>query len=416
MSSIQSIRRINLDEEHIEPGHTMTSTAAENGDDFIEEGDSRWKNRAPASPAIGFGGLRRTQSAFSMPLTGSLSLSSISGSSSGSLVTEIVPKVSSHRFALAMRDYIENGSVNFGAGTRKAMEPFLREARSLREMTRSRTEIKVDAAIAGSVGVPYICLRDERPFLFDENTYPLHDILAATLDVPELSLAHEVSKEELLRPLLCRENRQVFQYAYDNFVTSFCLPLLHSVAISKNLFSWASPSDSITYRYQAFPTIRIARPGCPAEPPRCGTTQGHSIGCLFFHIPLTPSSGDAAIFVESHPGREDWHPLQTKSVGLGYLYDGARCLQFSFENSSSRSRVSLDFCVLLYRDKGDAYSRTQLNDGWDLCTQVMRQDSFAAGGPGYYEEAIIDLRQGVDAVIRKSRKLVDPDSRFGHPF
>ena len=377
--------------------------------------DSMWKIPPAETTTIDFGSLRKAQLVLSMPLTGALSLSSISsisGSSSESLETEVAPEVTSQRFGLAMRNLMGDGH-HFGASTRRAMEPFLRHARSRREMTRSRTEIKVHAAIASSVGVPYTCLRDERPFLFDEHTYPLHEILADTLNVSDLSLVHEVPDEELLKPLLSKENRQVFQFAYDSFLTSFCIPLLQAVAISKGVIS---PSDNITYRYQAFPTIRIARPGCSAEAPKCGTTMGHSIGCLFFHIPLTPSMGDSALFVESHPGREDWHPLEAKSVGLGYLYDGARCLQFSVDNTSSKSRVSLDFCVLLYREGRPNHSSLQLQNSWDLCSQGMLQDSFTAAGPGYYEEAVIDLRHGRDVVVRKSKSLVDPDGRFGYPF
>ena len=406
------------------------------------------------------GGLSRTKSVFALSSkdphnsNGLASLSSESTSSSESLTNtasdEPLLDAPSELFGTAMRDYITRSqsssfssstkasstALHFDAGMRKVMEPYLRQARSLREVARSRNheqiqKATIDASIAGSVGVPYTSLRHERPFLFDEHSYPLHRILAQTLNISDLQLAHHVPAEAILDPLLNAENRHVFQSAYDNFVTSFCLPLLHSVAIAKNLFHWASPSDSITYRYQAFPTIRIARPGCPATPPRCGTSEGYSIGCIFFHVPLTPSLGDAAVYCESHPGKEDWHPLQTKAVGLGYMYDGARCLQFGLDNTSDCSRVSLDFCVQLYRDEAQTSLAFHEKNGkspqkqpqqvfHDLCTLEMLQDRFTAAGPGYYEEAVIGLgracRPGMDAVERKSDKLIAPDYRFGPPF
>eukprot|EP00522_Entomoneis_paludosa_P016316 CAMPEP_0172444064 /NCGR_PEP_ID=MMETSP1065-20121228/4187_1 /TAXON_ID=265537 /ORGANISM="Amphiprora paludosa, Strain CCMP125" /LENGTH=481 /DNA_ID=CAMNT_0013194483 /DNA_START=124 /DNA_END=1569 /DNA_ORIENTATION=+ len=465
-----------LEPEH---GHHRSAVSAcsaammEVNEKFLREQEQQQQQQEASRMQRPSMGMSRTKSVFAMPLTEAMSLSSLSGSSSESLSEDSPPSAATHRqlasFGAAMRHQLrkrhcsddeepdqedendnhyqqqqqQQQAIHFDSGMRKVMEPYLRQARSLRELARSRTEIKVDASIAGSVGVPYTCLRQERPFLFDEHSYPLHSILARALSVPDLAYIHQYGDNDyqVLQPLLNTENRQVFQYAYDNFVTSFCLPLLHSVAIAKDLFHWAGANsgaeatdaptrcDSITYRYQAFPTIHIARPGCPAQPPRCATSLGHSIGCLFFHIPLTPSQGDAAVFCESHPGKEDWHPLQTKSVGMGYMYDGARCLQFGLDNTSATSRVSLEFCVLLYREERTSSPRsfrpvvnsnTLSEDFYDLCTPEMLQDRFAAAGPGYYEEAVIDLgRQPaglLDAVRRKSRKLVTPDGRFGVPF
>ena len=296
---------------------------------------------------------------------------------------------------------------------RRHMEPHLRGARLQREQSRKTTShLKCSASIASSMGVPYTALRQERPFLFDEHSYPLHTILAHTLGVQDLRQVHTVPDEkELLKPLLDRAKRHAFHAAYDGFVTSFCIPLLHSMAISKRILE-LSPSDCITYRYQAFPTIQISRPGdsCISSP-TCDLIQGHSVAALSFHIPLTPSEGTNAMFIESHPGKEDWHPLQAKSVGLGYLVDGARCLHFDLENTTRYSRVSLTFRVMIHRG--------QVQDA-SLCPVALLGDRFSQPAPaagGYYDEAVLDARQRHAVVkARKDGVLLDPDPRLGFPF
>jgi hypothetical protein len=299
---------------------------------------------------------------------------------------------------------------------RNVMEPHLRRARLLRERSRNTGHWLVDASIASSIGVPYTALRKERPILFDEQSYPLHTILAQTLRVKDLTMVHEVNEEELLLPLLDRKRRHRFHAAYDNFVTSFCIPLLHSLAIANGVFHHLS-SDRVNYRYQAFPSIHVLRPGSSVTAPSCDSSMGHSIGCLTFYIPLTPCDETNSLFVESHPGREDWHSLNAKSIGLGYLFDGARCIHFDLVNSGNKSRVALMFQILLYRE-GSPFDGTEAADN-GLCPPSLLEDDFSREGPGYYEEAVIDLLRslGTETIVKKrTTTLSDPDHRAGYPF
>lgn len=396
----------------------------------------------------GGGGLNRTKSHFSMASvvssvsssSGSITLEETNMNNSSINIFPVKEDISMDTFGMAIRHYLgyheddSDATPEFDKGMRKVMEPYLRKARLQREKKRNRLSLKVDASIASSVGVPYISLRQERPFLFDEYTFPLHTALAETLQVTDLTKIHEMDEREALAPLLDPERRVGFHRIYDNFVTTFCIPLLHSLAIAKNVLHDHSRSshDCVTYRYQAFPSINIVRPGAAAKPPSCGVSDGHSLGCLFFHIPLTPSMGTSALYVESHPGREDWHPLQAKSVGLGFLYDGARCLQFGLEHTNRyTSRVSLDFCIMIYRENKFSSSSSSSPPSpyqypldpsatTNLCTPDLLEDSFSRKGPGYYEEACIDMNRtialGTEAVLRKSRTLQEPDYRVGPPF
>jgi hypothetical protein len=336
----------------------------------------------------------------------------------------------------------------FDSGMRKVLEPHIRKARLAREEARQQhrrmTVQTVHDSIASSVGVPYVRLRSERPFLYDIYTHPMHQILAQTLGVEDLSRLHDQQQKSqpltdftnnhtetdtlkhLMAPLKCRESRRHFQESYDNFVTSFCIPLLHSMAMAKSLFHGVhstSGNTRISYRYQAFPNIRVVRPGDASKGPQCDTSKGHNVGFLHFHIPLTPSYGTNALYTESHPGKEDWHPLQTKSTGLGFLFDGGRCLHFNMENTTESTLVALDFVVAIYySDPTDTGHPVVDPDG--LCNQTALEDPYSLAGPGYYDEALIDIRPGSplwQCVAkkkgdRKYNKLLDPDVRNGFPF
>lgn len=295
-----------------------------------------------------------------------------------------------------------------GTAFRAMMEPYLRRARQLREQTRGQVGRAPSAkpreedtghyrSIADSVGVPYTALRQERAFLFDEHSYPLQHLLAQALQIDDLTRLHELGRtsDDLVKSLLHDQDlRRAFHAAYDGFVTSFCIPLVHSLAITQNVcHSSASTADQITYRYQAFPSVRVVQPGDPASPPVCDTMLGHSIGCLHFCIPLTPSPGDsAALYVESHPGREDWHPLQTRAFGLGFVFDGARCLYFDLGGDAGYgTRVSLHFRVMLYREHR-GYSGAITMDADDgLCPLRMVEDRLSRNDSTYYEEAVVDM-------------------------
>lgn len=214
-----------------------------------------------------------------------------------------------------------------------------------------------------------------------------------------------------------------------------------------NEFTRDKESEKICYRYQAFPCIRVIRPGEFSIGPHCDMAHGHSMGNINFHIPLTPTFGTNCMYTETHPGREDWHPLMTKSVGLGFAFDGARCLHFTLENTTQSTRVSLDFRIAIYRNKKsltrnkirssnsmmrimqmvDLKEETEAEgDECDvhdaLCNQKMLEDNFSTA-PGYYEESFVDLESHLTSgtlpgpvVQKRSRSLMHPDKRVGFPF
>lgn len=356
----------------------------------------------------GGGGFRRTKSQFT-----------ISIEPVPTVERETFPSEPSMSFGADVRRHTGDRpeSPVFDQDLRDVMEPHLRKARRRRMEARDKNHLKLDVTVESFRGVPYPSLRMETPFLFDVHCYPIHEILAQTLGVQDLSKLHEYStqdKRQMLEPLLQPASRRPFHECYDKFVTTFCIPLLHSFAVKHKILHAASTASSrIVYRYQAFPCIRVLRPGECISGPHCDIANGHSIGTLNFHIPLTCTYGTNALYTESYAGKEDWHPLTARSVGLGYLFDGARCLHFTMENTTPVTRVSIDFRVAIYRED---YSI-------GLCTREMLEDRFSREGPGYYDEAVIETGRGMvpwtEYFVAKKRNphvLLEPDKRVGFPF
>ena len=280
--------------------------------------------------------------------------------------------------------------------------------------------------------MPYPDLRNETPFLYDVDSYPLDHLLANTLGVEDLSkihLNHSTSddKSRLMAPLQNRGERRAFHRCFDSFVTSHVIPLLHSQALSKGIFYSNSQQlrkgkpQRIIYRYQAFPTINIVRPGECSIGPHCDLIQGHSIGNISFHIPLTAAFGTNAVHVESRPGREDWHPLSTKSPGLGFHFDGARCMHFNLRNETDITRVSINFSIAITREGDEA----EYDPDDQLCCSELLKDEFSCGKEGYYDEVTVsvgDMQRSFlpgPVAMKKpcsQNRLYDPDERLGFPF
>lgn len=251
--------------------------------------------------------------------------------------------------------------------------------------------------ISSTFGVPYPALRSETPFLYDVDSFPLDRVLAETLGIEDLSKLHIDNplikdKGRLMAPLLNRGKRRKFHQCFDSFVTSQVIPLLHSQALSEGVLYTnrhqlqKGKPQSIIYRYQTFPTINIVRPGECSTDPHCDMAQGHSIGNISYHIPLTATFGTNAVYTESRPGREDWHPLVAKSPGLGFQFDGARCLHFNLKNETDITRVSLNFRIAIIRAPESCA-------GYDpedqLCCPELLKDKFSQDI--FYDEVVVNV-------------------------
>lgn len=422
------VRFSNSDCDDSYPSTAATSLSP--SDDYDTETDNGQSQSILSLPPTSKGGLslkHKTKSLVSLPLSLLPSQTALncaeeeeSATAGTNFDTVICKELQS--LGITPEEHVDRSfAVDFDSNhsLRNAMEPYLCVARLKRDVARQTVFDTLQQVmlpqedgvgkrsscheassfhIGSSYGVPYPALRNENRFLYDLETFPLDKILAETLGVSDLSKLHlnrprNEDKREMMSPLRNRGSRRRFHQLFDSFVVSHVIPLLHSQALSKGIFYTnrhqlqRGKPQTIVYRYQAFPSINIVRPGESSTDPHCDMTQGHSIGNISFHVPLTASYSTNAVYVESRPGREDWHPLSTSSPGLGFQFDGARCLHFNLKNETDITRVSLNFRIAITR----ACDVTEFDPDDQLCCPELLNDTFSKENPGFYDEVEVSM-------------------------
>jgi hypothetical protein len=238
---------------------------------------------------------------------------------------------------------------------RQVMEPHIQKARQARTRALASTHHPGDDPTTPAVLLEQV--------VYSQASFPLRQSLARLLQVDDLgelhTLPHAADKRALLAPLVkSADSRKPFVQAYQDFVLDCILPHVVRQAWSNTNDDNddANPSNEILVRYQAFPCLRVVRPGDFSIGPHCDAAYGHTSihSARNVHVPLTGGTNDksgsaSCLFLESAPGREDWQPLVPPSLddhpdeGRAYLWRGARCLHFTLENTTAATRVSLDF-------------------------------------------------------------------------
>lgn len=242
----------------------------------------------------------------------------------------------------------------------------------------------------------------ESQFEFDTSVYPLRqsflNCIFKSPNIPqdfELEYLHaqytpmDVGKKSqrggkscMLQGLLEHEHRQYFHETYDQFVLQVICPHLaksHHANIER-------------IYYQAFPCIRVVRPGEFSIGIHSDISYGCSQASVNFWVPLTRAQGTNSLVVESEPEKEDWHSINA-TYGDIHRFHGSLCSHFTTMNTTATTRVSLDFRVvlgILWEQDHDRYTSVR----------------------GYYASASKDG----DSWIRDCAQLLLPDNRNGYPF
>ena len=169
----------------------------------------------------------------------------------------------------------------------------------------------------------------EGSFFFDVDRYPLRSsLLAAGSLAPEtdLSRLHEQkdAKDRLLFSLT--QNYTEFQEVFDRFVRQVCVPHLASFFDCDEMF------------YQAFPCVRVVQPKEFSIGPHSDLSYGHSPFSTNFYVPLTKiEKSSSAVFLETRPGSEDWHPI-LGDYGFIKHFAGGVCTHWTTENMCAVTR------------------------------------------------------------------------------
>ena len=160
----------------------------------------------------------------------------------------------------------------------------------------------------GEVSSP---LYKEGTFQFAPERYQLKERLLECLGLradTRLQALHELfkgdrgkrgnrrEKKELLEGLTVAERRKGFHETYHRFVLE---------AVCK-VFEAAGETEIY---FQQFPCIRIVRPGEFSIGPHADSAYGFAPTNINFYLPLSEGEikGTNSLWVESEPGKEDWH-------------------------------------------------------------------------------------------------------------
>lgn len=270
---------------------------------------------------------------------------------------------------------------------RAAIEPFVAKCRSKRD------DIFVGDPKRGFLSVGEVnrrlgCCRNELTFSYDTEKYPIREEFAQLLlgdrgyDLSGLRLCrtqdagnpsaagnskkHKKEKLLIMSPLLISSRRKKFHELYDDFVRSVIIPRLDS-----ELEFDVTAVCSREYYYQSFPCVRVVCPGEFSIGVHADCMYGHHLGNLNFYLPVTSVGGSNSLVMESAPGKEDWHVLEL-DYGKICRFHGAACAHFTPENTTSYTRVSLDFRVLpghVFEAQHDQY--TSQDGYYEKCTKCI---------------------------------------------
>lgn len=200
------------------------------------------------------------------------------------------------------------------------------------------------------------------------------------------------------QPQPCVLDSGCFQVAFDRFVRNVCCPRMASLY----------DCEGEIY-YQAFPCIRIVQPDEFSIGPHSDVMYGHHPLSINFYVPLTTIGGTSALYLESEPGREDWHAIEGEYGEIVKHFAGAMCAHWTTENKTNLTRVSLDFRLIA----GPLYRGLKCGG----LSRGGQKDVFRATA-GYYSRAVCcSSEEGGEGVAwEREGPLLKPDARVGFPW
>lgn len=309
-------------------------------------------------------------------------------------------------------------SIDFSSyAVKQVLEPHLVVCREQREKALAARTSSITAewiqAVLGTAA-------EEAIGKFDTSVYPLRELFAAALfrdsrdndndnddatadTGTTLEQLHRINgghqgrgkrndreeKRRLLQPMTDAGRRAIFQGGFDAFVLGHILPDMASHLPNEC-------EEDVLY-YQAFPCIRVVRPGEFSIGVHADVNYGFSPANVNYYVGLTGVYGTNSIAVESRPGREDFK-VASLEYGDIYRFHGAMCAHLTMENTTATTRVSLDFRVIA----------GSLWDGGD-----MEHSDHYSKTKGYYVRA---ERREKGGGWTRVEPLPVPDARNGFPF
>ena len=223
---------------------------------------------------------------------------------------------------------------------------------------------------------------------YDVDKYPFISMVEKLFDVNDLSEIHNILSEDVYKEKLFSNEKddatllhnkfykklnsgwKDFNETYENFVKMVMVDVFGENSII----------------YQASPTFRVQLPNNIAvggnkkdSPERYGwhkDTDGEYNHPPFeknFIVPLTNSKETASVYIETYPNSNEFEPANMKAGGF-FQFAGGECIHGNKKNVTGKSRVSLDFRIVLKDEYDEEYSKSS----------KLKGKNFVVGG--YYNE------------------------------
>lgn len=277
-----------------------------------------------------------------------------------------------------------------------AIEPHIEKCRQRRIHFQEQDKIKHGYKSILELNHPSLLpLIQEVDLTYDTTRYPLAEEFATMLGLTSTTLdnLHVVyngdrgklkdrgEKRTFMAPITNPISRQKFHSMFIDFVITYIGPHLYKT------------NKCTQFYFQSFPCIRVVRPNEFSIGPHCDSSYGFNQANINFYIPLTRIYGTNSLVLESSPGQENWHIIDSNYGGIKRFW-GAQCSHFTVENHTSQTRISLDFRVV------------------DSRFWIPDHDQFTSS-PGYYAMASYSVETDSWCVMGD---IGEPDYRVGFPF
>lgn len=195
---------------------------------------------------------------------------------------------------------------------------------------------------------------------YDQTEYPFVELIASLFKDRQFNLDHihlsgqdyryfnEPSKDsdtEFHKAFYdkMRSGWDEFLYTYRKFIYNFIEPKLeHSII------------------YQKWPTFRVHLPNNLAV--GAWHTDGefhHPEGEINFILPITKMFESNTVILESEPGLRDFTQIEL-SPGEVFMFNGNKCMHGNLPNRTNKTRISLDFRVLMKKDYNTKETKSSL--------------------------------------------------------
>lgn len=203
----------------------------------------------------------------------------------------------------------------------------------------------------------YSKMISESVLTYDTREYPFQELMKKLLGFNgDITQCHTLVKDSTQWDQISFQNDTATDFHklyYKSPHYSEMIALYH-----RFLQEWLLPQlEEEEYIVQKEPSFRIHIPNNTALGKRgdevddekigfhCDADYNHPAAEVNYMITITGQADSNSCYIESEPGKEDWHPINIQ-YGEVHRFYGNKCRHFNKKNTTSYTRISFDFRII----------------------------------------------------------------------